>query len=377
MIEQQARTKLNTQIVMLCTRGRGGMRAVVEGYREGGLFQRYPVRWLVTHDEGSAFRRLSIAVRAYLNLLAMLLAGRVATVHSHMAMRGSFWRKSLFNATARGAGVPVIAHLHGSEFKQFYAALSPRLQRRVSIEFERCHCVLVLSRSWAEFVRSIAPRAHVVEMPNHVRLQPPREFLAPSQGEDVVTVLFLGLVGDRKGVFDLLPALASALQAAPSLRLVIGGNGELDRARAMVTTLGLDKQVQLLGWVTGDQKQAALRSADVYVLPSHNEGLPVSILEAMSHGLPIVATRVGGIPELLRDGVDGLLLEPGDVPALASALVRLATQRDQRINMGQAARQRISEGYCDDVVLPRLYEVYDDALARRPPNADELRRSDP
>lgn len=342
-------------VVMLCTAGRGGMRAVVEGYRDGGLFTRQQVRWLVTHEEGSMLHRLRVAGRAYLAFLVMLVGRRVVLVHSHMAMRGSFWRKSVFNATARAFGVPVVAHLHGSEFKDFYWALPPARQRRVVHEFERCAAVLVLSESWAEFVRGIATRANVQVLPNYVTLPP-----SPNDHGDSaeVTGLFLGLVGERKGVYDLLPALTKAAVALPALSFVVGGNGEVELARARAVALGLGARVAFVGWLSGEAKRQALAAADFYVLPSHNEGLPMSILEAMSFGLPVVATRVGGIPELVRDGVDGLLVAPGDVEALATAIERVAGDAGLRARMGRSARARVAEHYCDSVVLPRLEALY-------------------
>ena len=333
------------------------MRSVVEGYAADGVFARHNVRWLVTHNEGSLLARLFIALRAYLKLLSMLLGRRVAFVHSHMAMRGSFWRKRAFNATARWFGVPVIAHLHGSEFKDFYRALPIPRQRQVVQEFERCARVLVLSDSWAEFVRGIAPRAHVQVLPNYVSLPS-----SPGTGGNPrsVTGLFLGLVGQRKGVFDLLPALAKAIEQVPPLILRVGGNGEVEKARALADALGLADHVAFPGWLSGEAKRLALAAADFYVLPSHNEGLPMSLLEAMSFGLPVIATRVGGIPELVRDGVDGLLVAPGDVEALAMAMIRLARDADLRQQMGRAARERVASNYSDTVVLPQLEALYDE-----------------
>ncbi|MBN8507445.1 MAG: glycosyltransferase family 4 protein [Burkholderiales bacterium] len=350
------------EVVMLCTAARGGMRAVVEGYRDDGVFAQHRVRWIVTHDEGSLPRRLRLAASAWLALLALLLRRRVALVHSHMAMRGSFWRKSLFNATARAFGVPVLAHLHGSEFRQFHAALSPRLQRRVAKEFEACAGVLVLSEAWAAFVRGVAPRATVTVLPNYVRLPalPADAGAAPDGG---VTGLFLGVIGKRKGVYDLLPALAQALRQVPGLRLLIGGNGEVERARARSAELGIDRRVEFLGWVSGGRKAELLSSAQFYVLPSHNEGLPMSLLEAMAHGLPVISTRVGGIPELVRDGIDGLLVEPGDVRALTDALVRVGSDDAWRAAAGRSGRERVAEAFSDQVVLPRLASAYAAALA--------------
>lgn len=351
-------------VVMLCTGARGGMSSVVRNYRRDGLFDRYPVRLLVTHEEGGAGRRVWRAARAFVTLFWWLLQGRVAAVHSHMAMRGSFWRKSLFNTLARVFGVRVIAHLHGSEFRQFVASQPRWRQYLVRRELEACACVVVLSASWAQLVHEIAPGASVVEIPNHVDL--PAATDARSTGADGPVVLFLGLVGDRKGVFDLLPAFARALGDSPAMRLVVAGNGEVARAERIAQELGIGGRVQFPGWVDGAAKESLLAGADIYVLPSHNENFPVSVLEAMARSLPVITTRVGGIPELVRDGVDGILVEPGDVAALAAALVALASDAELQRCLGASGRSRIEAAFSPDVVLPRLYGVYDAVLAGRP-----------
>lgn len=349
-------------LVMLCTAGRGGMRSVVEAYRRDGLFDRHDVRLIETHDEGSLGRRLRMAASALASFMALLLRRQVDLVHVHMAMRGSFWRKSVFATLARWFGVPVVAHLHGSEMEVFYNGLGPFWQRQVVRQLEACARVLVLSDSWHAFVTRIAPRARVQVLPNYVKV--PAE-PAQGQGGAQVTVLFLGLVGRRKGVFDLLPAMARAVVDAPQLRLLLGGNGEVAQAQQQADELNLGKQVQFLGWVAGEQKEQLLRQADVYILPSHNEGLPMSVLEAMSYGLPVVTTRVGGIPELVTDGEDGLLVDAGDVAAIAAALVRLAQQPAERARLGAAARARVLAAYSDATVLPQLERVYAEVSAGR------------
>lgn len=348
---------------MLCTAGRGGMRSVVEAYRRDGLFDRHDVRLIDTHDEGSLGRRLGLAASALWTFVKLLVQRRVTLVHVHMAMRGSFWRKSVFATLARWFGVPVVAHLHGSEMEVFYNTLSPFWQRRVVDQLEACARVLVLSASWQTFVTRIAPRARVQVLPNYVTV--PDE-PAGGHGGPLVTVLFLGVVGKRKGVFDLLPAMALAVEGAPQLRLLVGGNGEVEHARQLAESLNLQQHVQFLGWVAGEQKEKLLRQADVYILPSHNEGLPMSVLEAMSFGLPVVTTRVGGIPELVTDDEDGVLVEAGDVAAIAAALVRLAQQPSERARLGAGARARVQAAYADSTVLPQLERVYAEVSAQPP-----------
>ena len=126
--------------------------------------------------------------------------------------------------------------------------------------------------------------------------------------------------------------------------------------------LGLAAQVEFLGWVAGEAKQAQLAQADVFVLPSYNEGLPVSLLEAMAYGVPVISTRVGGIPELVRDGIDGFLIEPGDRAALEDRLRRLAEDARLRQTMGDAARADIARRFDVARMVADTHAVYEACL---------------
>lgn len=343
-------------LVMLCTAARGGMRAVVEGYQRDGVFDRWNVVLIWTHDDGPAFTRMRMALSALVRFFALLRSGKVTAVHSHVAMRGSFWRKSVFHAMARRFGVPVLFHLHGSEFKSFYQTQPGWARRFVAREFERANAVIVLSADWQDFVRGVAPAARTVVLPNYVPL--PDLAAVNRHGRQSVQLLFLGLVGKRKGVYDLLRAFAQACASQPGLRLVVGGNGEVQQASELAAELGLGERVQFAGWVKGEQKDALLAQSDVFVLPSYNEGLPVSVLEAMSWALPVVTTPVGGIPELIEDAVCGRLVLPGDTTALALTLAELAADPGQRQRLGKAGRERVAAAYSRDTILANLGGLY-------------------
>lgn len=348
--------------VMLCTRSRGGMRAVVEAYRDEGLFARRRVRLIDTHDEGTLLGRLAIAAQALAIFTAMLVRREVALVHAHIAMRGSFWRKSIFLALARRFGVPVVAHLHGSDF-QIFVAQQPAWRRRMVVnQLQRADRVLVLGQRWRDYVLSIAPGARVQVLPNSVRMP---DAVASHAPRDTVELLFLGIVGERKGVYDLLQAMAGVLRENPAVRLTIGGNGAVAKAQAMALQLGLGDCVRFAGWVDGAAKRTLLQASDAYVLPSHNEGLPISILEAMSWQLPIISTDVGAIAELVRHGQDGWIVQPGDVPALKAAILALAGSASLRREMGARARVQVADHFSEPAVLPQLERCYDELLAGR------------
>jgi glycosyltransferase involved in cell wall biosynthesis len=342
------------QNIMVWNAARGGMRSVVDGYRRDGLLDEYNFTLVAAYADGSFLKRQIVLLTGLLRFVGLLSTRRVGLVHIHAAMRGSFWRKGIFASIARMFEKPVILHLHGSEMTSFYHGLPPWARSLVRRHLEKATCVIALSESWRDFIWSIAPAANVVVVPNYVKLPPVPNPAARSSGE----ILFLGLVGDRKGVFDLIPAFAAVHRDHPSARLIIGGNGEVERAKICAVENGVPDVVELVGWTDGPAKATLLARAGMFVLPSHNEGLPMSVLEAMSNGIPVISTRIGGIPELITDGVDGILIESGDVDGLTAALADLLSNAALRDRLGAAARERIALGYSDAVVLPMLGRLY-------------------
>lgn len=336
------------------------MRSVVEAYVADGFIARHHVELVASYIDGGFIRRQIALLIALLKFGRLLATRPIGLVHCHAAMRGSFWRKNLFAIIARRLGHPVILHLHGSEMRSFYASQPPILKRVIRHLLERASRVIVLSESWREFVSSIAPNAQIVVVPNYVRVP-----ALPSPGvRREQQVAFLGLVGDRKGVFDLIPAFASLANRHPAARLTIAGNGEVERAARAVSALGIGGQITLPGWTDGAARARLLEESSIYVLPSYNEGLPMSVLEAMAAGLATVTSRAGGLPELIRDGVDGLLIDAGDQQGISAALDRLLTDSALRERLMRAGRARVEQSYSDRVVLPMLDAIYDELLIR-------------
>ncbi|MBN8506443.1 MAG: glycosyltransferase family 4 protein [Burkholderiales bacterium] len=344
------------RIVMVGTdpSGQGGVAAVLSVYIEQGLFERWGVCFLASHRAGSALARSLLFLRCAFQLLGLLVAGRVALLHVQSASYGSFWRKSLLLALARAFGVPTVFHLHGAEFQKFQARSAPWVQRWIRHTLERSTRVLALSEAWREALVRLAPQARVEVLANPVRYPAQAGHASEQSGR----LLFMGRAETRKGVFDLLTALRLARQQHPLLHLRIGGDGDLDAVRAAIEREGLQQAVTLLGWVRGADKERELAEAEVFVLPSHDEGLPMALLECMARGKAIVSTPVGGIPQALRDGQDGLLVPPGQPEALAQALRSLHGDALLRRRLGDSARERVREHYATDTVLARLEALY-------------------
>jgi glycosyltransferase involved in cell wall biosynthesis len=285
-----------------------------------------------------------------------LLLGRVRLVHIHVASGVSFWRKSLFAWSALLFARPVLLHMHGGEFETFYQNCPWLAQRCISGLMRRARGVGVLSQSWVERLRPICPQAHWLILPNPVVLRPLPD--ASRENDPFLRVLFLGRLEPAKGVFELIRAFAQARTQVPHLRLMLAGEGDRAEVLRLSRELGVADAIELLGWVTGSNKAEWLDRCHMFALPSHVEGLPVSMLEAMAAGQAVVITRVGSVPEVITHGQNGWLVPVGDVHLLSQALITLGTHPDMRLQLARQARQDVEQVFAAQRVCEQLEVLY-------------------
>jgi glycosyltransferase involved in cell wall biosynthesis len=348
---------LNKNVLMIgpAVDAPGGMSAVVQGYQDVGLLSRWSVRYVATYIRPGVITQLWVMGKAVAYCLFMLVFRRVGLVHAHSASRGSFWRKALICGIARMCGVPYLFHIHSGEFAEFYEHECGALSRGiVRVVLRQAIGVLVLTPRWRAIVQKIEPKASLYVLPNPVRVP---EHL-PSHRLRARRVLFLGRLREKKGVFDLIKAIVLVNQELTNIEFVLAGDGDLEAVRAAARDNGVDGSIVLPGWVGGRDKERLLAISDVFVLPSYFEGLPVGILEAMALGVPVVATRVGGIPDMVTNREHAILVEPGDVRGLAQAVVALLRERDLADRLIKNAHARVKEHYSQDVVAEKLGSIY-------------------
>ena len=300
-----------------------------------------------------------------LELLSLRRRGSLDVLHLNVAGRASTLRKIVLSEVAGRLRLPTVVHLHDYDYAQDYrkrGALGRHLVRRM---FQRAHRVLVLGRRDRKTAIELlgATPGKVSILHNAVPdggPAAPRDVPAGREPH----ILFLGHLSERKGVPELLHALASPELVALPWRATLAGGGDGGRFAGLAHELGLADRVAFPGWVPHEATYALLREADVFTLPSHNEGLAVSLLEAMAHGLPIVATAVGAHDEVVEHGRDALLVAPGDPRALAAALSRLLGDAPGRAALGAAARRRYLEGFNAQDYGRRLASVHYAAAGR-------------
>jgi len=179
----------------------------------------------------------------------------------------------------------------------------------------------------------------------------------PQQSNQPLRAVFLGWVEPNKGIHDLLHVIAD-LKTTEVLWQIAGDGKSFEAMKTLAHELGIENQVKFLGWVKGEEKIDLLTSSDFFLLPSYNEGLPNALLEAMASGLACVATRVGAIPDVIEDGVDGILIEAGDRKGLELACQNLIADSKKRIQMGEKAQNKIQKQYSIERASSKFAQLF-------------------
>lgn len=337
----------------------GGMAAALRSLLDSPLADRYVLDVVATYRGPAPLERLAIFGAALARLLAWRLRRRGRIVHVHAAVRGSMYRKSVFVLVAKALRSRVVLQVHAGpgDVEAFAARINRPSRELFRAAFRATDVSLAVSRASASALERALDVGPVGVVPNAA---PQMELAAHVGGEGGATALYLGGFADpAKGGDDFLVAAAQAVSAAPELRVTMAGPGELpESGRELIARR---PGCEWRGWLTEPEKDAALGQADFFVLASVSEGLPMALLEAMASGLAIVATDVGGVPEVLESERDALLVPAGDPRALAQALVRLAADPGLRARLGASARERADELGADRVAA-RLDAIYSGLL---------------
>jgi glycosyltransferase involved in cell wall biosynthesis len=284
-------------------------------------------------------------VRAWFWLVMLALRSRVDVAHINISSHGSSIRKPILLWTCRLFRIPVVLHLHASEYAQFFGALPGPLKAILRRTFASADAVVVLGSQYRDYVCNEleVPSTNVKVILNGAPAPSRPPTLRMRRPEDPLRILFLGRIGTRKGVPEALAALAHPRLRAESWIAAFAGDGEIERYRAQAGDLGIDDRVTFPGWVDTACTESLLAESDLLLLPTHAEGLPMSVLEAFGHGVPVISTPVGAIPDVVEDGFNGLLVPAGDSNALAAALLRLIHDGPLLLQMAGNARRTWEE----------------------------------
>jgi len=335
-----------------------GSANVVNNWLEAGLENKIELHYISTLKKSLPDRyanKFIDAVIAYLLLVIKTTTRKFDIVHINMSTHMSFFRKFFIFKWAKLMKIKTIVHIHGSKFKEFCNESNPFVKLMIKNVLDSADAVFALSNSWKRFINNISKSKNVYIVYNGASL---KKFSKKINNKNLIFISFMGRLGKRKGVYDLLDAFEKLIPDFPSARLILGGDGEVNKVRKLVVKKKLKERINVLGWVSGEQKIKVFRESDIYVLPSYNEGLPGSILEAMAAGVPIISTPVGGIPEAVIENRNGYLVNPGDVDDLSKKLKILCQNKKLREKMGKESRDIIKEKFEIKKIVLNLLNIY-------------------
>lgn len=307
--------------------------------------------------------------KQWLQLVGILIRQRPKVMHQPITDRISFYKEGIFMLTARLFGVRVVGHLHGNAFKQLSENKRKPVRQSVRFIMGLPKVVIALSNGWRDYLlKQVSPKLKIEVVQNTVDA----DFAALAENpveksnDAACNVLFMGSLGTRKGVPEILKALPIVRQQNAQVEFVVGGGLELGAEQELIDCAKNEALavggVNFPGIVTGQAKLDLFKKADVFLLPSHNENFPISVLEAMAAGLPLVVTPVGALPEVLQEGTHCFFVPMGDVQAIAEAVLKLAQDKSLRKKMGAANLALYRERFAPDAMMNKMKAIYSQLL---------------
>lgn len=350
----------NPKVLIVATsrKTRGGITSVIKAHETGEQWKKYQCMWLATHLDRGLFVKLIFSFVAFIRCIFVL--PQYDLVHFHVGEVPSALRKCPFMWYAKLWRKKTVVHFH-----TFTPEGTVQSWRRGVYNYLFCSAdrVIVLSEFWRDFVEKEFPGAKAVIIYNPCTA----EVKCLNSAFDVLppnahSILYAGTLSERKGYADLMRAFAKIAKMYPDWKLSFAGNDVTGKAVELVKELGIELQVELLGWVSGDVKDKAFKDADVFCLPSYAEGFPMGVLDAWAYGLPVITTPVGGIPDVAIDGKNMLLFNPGDIEGLANCLERIITDEDLRKSIAKESINFAVTTFNIDTINRNVGLLYEELL---------------
>jgi len=338
---------------------RGGIASVIASYLDSSLIERYEIHYLHTSSGSGPLGKLNAFFQATSRLIYLIVQKDIKVVHIHTASWRSFYRKSVFVFLTKLLKTKVLLHIHGGEFNLFFNTGNIFQKRIISYVLDISNHIVVLSKAWLPDIQRMTKNQKLTSLSNPVNMKYyQRDFKQDTDSSSKFEIIFLGGLIRAKGIYDLLESFPQIVKQVPNARLHLCGTGPIEKLKMKCSQLGVENSVVFHGWVSGESKISRILNSDLLILPSYNEGLPVSVIEAMAAGLPVVCTPVGGVPDIFVDGENGFFFTPGDQNALVERVLQLAQNPDLRLQMGRTNYVKARELFDLEKIINQLDSLY-------------------
>jgi glycosyltransferase involved in cell wall biosynthesis len=329
---------------------KGGISTVIKQYYYSELSQKYKIILIPSMSN----RKMTPFLSSIIKYSYLLMRKDVDLVHIHLASKGSFYRKFIFYLLTP-SNIPYIVHVHGGGFINFYDKSPFLVKKLISNMFFNSSKIIVLSNQWKNEIeyKFNIPNSKIVKLINGINISNQAFKIKKNHKQ----ILFLGKLIKSKGIYDLLDVIPIIVREVPDVKFVLAGDGDTQKVVELINEKKLESNVSVVGWVSGEEKQRYLNESSILVMPSYFEAFGISIVEAMNSGMAIVATNVGGIPEIIEDNKNGFLVEKSNLKELEESLLILLKD-PLLIRQFSENNQITSLDYDQNKVFIKLNDIY-------------------
>lgn len=347
-------------ILMCCSdlSVKGGMVSVLKNYLEYDNWQNVNIIFIPTHIEKSSIIKVIIFLKAIIKITYLSMLKKIDIAHLHVSERGSVYRKLIISKICKINNIKVILHHHGAEFEDFYSKLNDKEKKKINLLLMEVDLNIVLSKRLISMIKQKAPNSKVEVLYNAVNTYKNNPYNLNSKD-----ILFLGRIGKRKGTYDLIEAIKVIdSKIDKDIKFYLCGDGDIDKINKFIDKLNINHRIAHVGWIDKEKKKEIFKSIAINVLPSYNEGLPMTILETMAYGIPNIASDVASIPEIINENETGRLVKPGDIDKLSKDILDILTDINLRRNISSNSYRVITDKFSIDKNINKLKEIYLDLL---------------
>lgn len=340
----------------------GGIASVIKSYHyewknKQNNFDIILLKTSYYKDKETAYEFI-IFLKSFIKAFVVLATENIRIVHIHSSSGVSFVRKSIFVILSKAFLKKVVFHIHASTFYNFYLSKNIFLRFYINHILKITNLTITLCRDWEYKLKCHYPKIDVRTLHNPINIKT-KGYTKRKKSNDELRVLFLGFLIPSKGILDILRIAKKCYDNdIKNIKFVIAGKGELEeKIKTFIENNSLIDIVRFVGWVSGNQKCELLKTSDIFFLPSYNEGMPISILEAMSYSLPIVSTRISGIPDLVIDEFNGYLFEPGQIDQFYEVIMKMKNNKKLIEKLGHNSFKHVHY-FSSDSVFVDLKKIY-------------------
>ena len=341
------------------TKSHGGMATVIEDIRNSEVLNsKFDIDIFASYIDGNLLVRMCYSIYAFLKFLSVYK--KYDLFHIHTASFGSTFRKYCYLKVIKRAGKKAIVHIHGAKYLIFYESLNHKQKRFVMDYLNHADLVLALSKDWKDKFDTVFHLKNCKVLENGIDA---KQYAAAIENDPGSSHSFavMGRLGERKGTYDLLNACEQVVKIIPDFKCYLAGDGEIEKVKKIIKQKGLERNIEVVGWIHFEEKLRLLKKISTVVLPSYNEGLPMSILEGMAAGKAIISTNVGAIPEVISQK-NGILVEPGDIHTLSKTLIRCCQDTKMVRQMSIENIQKINNEFSLKNMHIKLAKYYEECL---------------